>query len=194
MNYITLKHEGFRAALELVRKQVNEGDIETIHFLYRSKKSNFHFNLLMAALMKPATPDEEQDKDALLAFLISCGVSINGSGYGPDGETWHAYLPQCTFAQKLMLERHMVHETKRRFVSGYEHVMIHRETVKHQCAEWLVQLNKRSLEDGLAPKSAKISKIVTDQSQEMNVLPMPTHQLSMPLLKCADLAPQSPIL
>lgn len=190
MNYVTLKRYGFRAALTLVRAQVNDGDMETIHWLYESKKTQTHCNLLMAAIMKDVSPEEEQDKDALIAFLVSCGVSINGSGFGPNGETWLTYLPQCTFAQKLMLERHMVHESKRRFVSGYEHVMIHRETVKRQCAELLVDLKKLPPVDGAAPKSAKLAKIVTEQCGDLETLPKPPDQLSMPLLKGADLAPQ----
>jgi hypothetical protein len=190
MNYITLKHKGFRAALALVREQVNQGDMESVHLLYKSRKSQFHCNLLLVALMIESTPDEEQDKDALLAFLITCGVSLIGSGVGPEGKTWSAYLHRCTFAQKLMLERHMIHEQTRTFISGYEHVMVHRETVKQQCAELLLELNKRPPEDALAPKSAKKSKIVTDQCEEISVLSIPSDQLSMPLLKGAALAPQ----
>ena len=190
MNYVTLKNYGFRAALTLVRAQVNEGDMETIHWLYSSKKSQLHCNLLMAALLKEAAPEEDQDKDALLAFLVSCGVSINGSGFGPEGETWLSCLPKCTLSQRLILERHMIHETKKRFVSGYEHVMVHRETMKRQCAELLVELKKLPPTEGLAPKSAKVAKIVTDQCDDFQVFSEPPHQLSMPLLKGADLAPQ----
>jgi len=190
MNYITLKYKGFRAALALVREQVNQGDMESLYIKYRSEKSNFRFNLLMAALMKEATPEEEQDKDALLAFLVSCGVSIIHSGFGSYGESYQAYMSRCTLAQKLILERHMVHEKTKRFISDYEHVMVNREMVRQQCAELLLELNKRPPEDEVAPKSAKKSKIVTDQCEEISVLPMPSDQLSMPLLKGAALAPQ----